>query len=134
MWLLNYKLYSKLLPIIFLVVIACLTCLLRSINKDIEKQESTEEDEESTNEETVVVDEEETVEVVIEADEEPDFEVTSVVSTPISQIEGLPPKTINALKEEKILTIEQLSEYTDEQLLALKGIGKKSLEKLRSFK
>lgn len=138
MWLLNYRLLSKALPVIFLLLVTSLTFILRSVN-----EKSKEEDSEETNEtETAPVEveiedeseEEQVVEVEITDEAEEEQEPTSVVSTPVTQVEGLPPKAITALQEARILTVEQLSEWTDEELLALKGIGKKSLEKLRNFK
>lgn len=137
MWLLNYRLLSKALPVVFLLLVTSLTFILRSVN-----EKSKQEDSEETNEtETAPVEveiedesEEQVVEVEITDETEEKQEPTSVVSTPVTQVEGLPPKAITALQEARILTVEQLSEWTDEELLALKGIGKKSLEKLRSFK
>ncbi len=124
MWLLNYRLLSKALPVVFLLLVTSLTFILRSVN-----EKSKQEDSEETNETETAP-----VEVEIEDESEEKQEPTSVVSTPVTQVEGLPPKAITALQEARILTVEQLSEWTDEELLALKGIGKKSLEKLRSFK
>ena len=136
MWLLNYRLLSKALPVIFLLLVTSLTFILRTVNEKSKKEDSEETNETETTPVEVEIEdesEEQVVEVEI-TDEAEEQEQTSVVSTPVTQVEGLPPKAITALQEARILTVEQLSEWTDEELLALKGIGKKSLEKLRSFK
>lgn len=46
-------------------------------------------------------------------------------------IEGIGPKMAEALAEAGFKTLEDLKNATDEQLLAVKGIGKKALEKIR---
>jgi DNA-directed RNA polymerase alpha subunit len=129
MWLFNYRTLTKLIPVVFLLLITFLTFILKSVNKKVEKNENTKnnvEDEESTVVEVEIKDESQ--------DESQEEAEDSVVLTPITQVEGLPPKAIKALEIERILTVEQLKEWTDEELLNLKGIGKKSLEKLRNFK
>ena len=139
MWLLNYRLLSKVLPVVFLLLVTSLTFILRSVNEKSKQEDSEEANETETAPVEVEIEdesEEQVVEVEItdETETEEEQEPTSVVSTPVTQVEGLPPKAITALQEARILTVEQLSEWTDEELLALKGIGKKSLEKLRNFK
>ena len=135
MWLLNYRLLSKALPVIFLLLVTSLTFILRTVNEKSKKEDSEETNETETAPVEVEIEDESEEQVVeVEITDEAEAEQTSVVSTPVTQVEGLPPKAITALQEARILTVEQLSEWTDEELLALKGIGKKSLEKLRSFK
>lgn len=135
MWLLNYRLLSKVLPVVFLLLVTSLTFILRSVNEKSKKEDSEETNETETSPVEVEIEDESEEQVVeVEITDEAEEEQTSVVSTPVTQVEGLPPKAITALQEARILTVEQLSEWTDEELLALKGIGKKSLEKLRSFK
>lgn len=138
MWLLNYRLLSKVLPVVFLLLVTSLTFILRSVNEKSKQEDSEETNETETSPVEVEIEdeseEEQVVEVEIADETEEEQEPTSVVSTPVTQVEGLPPKAITALQEARILTVEQLSEWTDEELLALKGIGKKSLEKLRNFK
>ena len=135
MWLLNYRLLSKVLPVVFLLLVTSLTFILRSVNEKSKKEDSEETNETETSPVEVEIEDESEEQVVeVEIADETEEEPTSVVSTPVTQVDGLPPKAITALQEARILTVEQLSEWTDEELLALKGIGKKSLEKLRSFK
>lgn len=136
MWLFNYRALIKVVPVIFLLLITFLTFILKSANKKAEESETEDLNDNTTDPvEFEIVDEPEEEVVEVEIKDEPTEETKqSVVSTPITQVEGLPPKAITALQTERILTVEQLKEWTDEELLALKGIGKKSLEKLRSFK
>tara|TARA_Y100000588_G_scaffold282343_1_gene299487 strand:+ start:13091 stop:13501 length:411 start_codon:yes stop_codon:yes gene_type:complete len=135
MWLLNYRLLSKVLPVVFLLLVTSLTFILRSVNEKSKKEDSEETNETETSPVEVEIEDESEEQVVeVEIADETEEEPTSVVSTPVTQVDGLPPKAITALQEARILTVEQLSEWTDEELLALKGIGKKSLDKLRNFK
>ena len=135
MWLLNYRLLSKVLPVVFLLLVTSLTFILRSVNEKSKKEGSEETNETETSPVEVEIEDESEEQVVeVEIADETEEEPTSVVSTPVTQVDGLPPKAITALQEARILTVEQLSEWTDEELLALKGIGKKSLDKLRNFK
>ena len=153
MWFLNANLLSKVVPVVLLVIITCISFIVKSINKDLEAQRDAESrDEEDTSTEVEISDKDETVEVEIEDSAEStevelnddseevavdyvveEVEETSVVSTPITQIKGLPPKALSALKTANVLTVEQALEMSDEDLLALNGIGAKSIEKIRVF-
>ena len=124
MWLLNYRLLSKVLPVVFLLLVTSLTFILRSVNEKSKKEDSEETNETETSPVEVEIEDESEEQVVeVEIADETEEEPTSVVSTPVTQVDGLPPKAITALQEARILTVEQLSEWTDEELLALKGIG-----------
>ena len=50
----------------------------------------------------------------------------------LESLEGIGPKTAVALAEAGFKTLEDLQNATDEQLLAIKGVGKKAVEKIRS--
>ncbi len=50
----------------------------------------------------------------------------------LESIEGIGPKTAEALTLAGYKTLDDLKNATDEQLLAVKGIGKKALEKIRT--
>lgn len=147
MWLFKAGLLSRVLPVALLIIITCITFVLKSIAKEVDavnrakarsEVDSDPEVEISDEDETVDVETDETVNVELQDDTE---EVTiepvveeSVVSTPITQIQGLPPKAIKALKEAKIYTVEQAASLSDEYLLNLNGVGAKTIKKIRIFK
>ena len=51
----------------------------------------------------------------------------------LDSIEGIGPKTAEALIEAGFKTLDDLKNATDEQLLAIKGVGKKAVEKIRKI-
>ncbi len=58
-------------------------------------------------------------------------EVSQTEPQNIGSIEGIGPKTAEALAEAGFKTPEDLKNASDEALLAVKGVGKKALEKIR---
>jgi N utilization substance protein A len=51
--------------------------------------------------------------------------------TPLSELSGLGPKTIEKIEAHGITSIEKLAEMTPEQLMEIPGIGEKMVEKIR---
>ncbi len=58
-------------------------------------------------------------------------EISGAETQSIETIEGIGPKTAEALAEAGFKTLDDLKAANDEALLAVKGIGKKALEKIR---
>ena len=52
-------------------------------------------------------------------------------TTPLEQLEGLGPKTIEKIQAHGIGSIEQLADMTPEQLMEIGGIGEKMVEKIQ---
>lgn len=52
-------------------------------------------------------------------------------TTPLEELKGLGPKTLEKLAQHGISSIEQLAEMTPEQLMEIPGIGEKMVEKIR---
>jgi N utilization substance protein A len=52
-------------------------------------------------------------------------------TTPLTQLIGVGPKTLEKLEEHDITTVERLADMTPEQLLEIPGIGDKMVEKIR---
>ena len=52
-------------------------------------------------------------------------------TTPLTQLVGVGPKTLEKLEEHDITTVERLADMTPEQLLEIPGIGDKMVEKIR---
>jgi transcription termination/antitermination protein NusA len=55
----------------------------------------------------------------------------TVVSTSLSELSGVGPKTVEKLEAHGITSIEKLADMTPEQLLEIPGIGDKMVEKIR---
>jgi N utilization substance protein A len=51
--------------------------------------------------------------------------------TPLAELPGLGPKTIEKLEAHGVTSIERLAEMTPEQLMEIQGIGEKMVEKIR---
>ncbi len=52
-------------------------------------------------------------------------------TTPLEELKGIGPKTLEKLAQHGISSIEQLAEMTPEQLMEIPGIGEKMVEKIR---
>ncbi len=55
----------------------------------------------------------------------------SAPTTPLSELAGVGPKTLEKLEEHNITNVERLADMTPEQLLEIPGIGDKMVEKIR---
>jgi N utilization substance protein A len=53
-------------------------------------------------------------------------------STAVESVEGIGPKIAEALRAAGFITLADLEKATEEELLAVKGVGKKTLEKIRA--
>jgi N utilization substance protein A len=51
--------------------------------------------------------------------------------TPLSELPGIGPKTVEKIEAHGVTTIEKLAEMTPEQLMEIQGIGEKMVEKIR---
>jgi N utilization substance protein A len=56
----------------------------------------------------------------------------TIAATPLAELKGVGPKTIEKLEEHGITSIEKLADMTPEQLLEIPGIGEKMVEKIRA--
>jgi transcription termination/antitermination protein NusA len=55
----------------------------------------------------------------------------TVASTPLAELAGIGPKTVEKLEAHGVTSIEKLADMTPEQLLEIPGIGEKMVEKIR---
>src|SRR5438128_9812814 len=51
--------------------------------------------------------------------------------TPLSELKGVGPKTIEKIEAHGVASIERLADMTPEQLTAIPGIGEKMVEKIQ---
>lgn len=118
--------------------------LKKKVDEVLNKKQTENTQEETVNTETeVVVEDTVETEVVVKEEpvvetkvEEPVFEAPVTVKSSevkISQI-GLSEKVTNLLIDDGVETFDQLEDMSDEEILALNGIGAATLKKIRAFK
>ena len=127
---------SKTISLFFLMFVGAFTYLLKSISEQInaEKEEKKTSKEEPLKEETSKEEQSNEIkssdfEIKVEFEEEPKQKTVMIVD-----IDGLTANVIKILKENGINTLDDVVNFTEDQLMAIKGIGSKTVLLLKPAK